>query len=84
MNRMLGFLCAVLLLCGAFVILPVHGEDEIYDSVIRLHVLANSDSDEDQRLKLLVRDEVLAAASELLQGVQTRDEAAAVLRQNLG
>ena len=84
MKRMLGFLCAVLLLCGAFVILPVHGEDEIYDSVIRLHVLANSDSDEDQRLKLLVRDEVLAVTSELLQGVQTRDEAAAVLRQNLG
>ena len=28
--------------------LPVHGEREIYDTVVRLHVLANSDSDEDQ------------------------------------
>lgn len=33
----------------------------MYDSVIRLHILANSDSDYDQRLKLLVRDEILAA-----------------------
>lgn len=84
MKRILGFLCAVMLLCGAFMLLPVHGEREIYDSVIRLHVLANSDSDEDQRLKLLVRDEVLAATSELLKDVQTREQAAAVLRDHLG
>ena len=34
--------------------LPIHGESEIYDSVVRLHVLANSDSEEDQSLKLKV------------------------------
>lgn len=84
MKRMLGFLCAVMLLCGAFVLLPVHGESEIYDSVIRLHVLANSDSDEDQQLKLLVRDEVLATTSVLLKDVKTREEAAVVLRDRLG
>ena len=36
--------------------LPIHGETEIYDTVVRLHVLANSDSEEDQALKLTVRD----------------------------
>ncbi len=40
-------------------VLPVNGEEEIYDNMIRLHVIANSDSDEDQALKLLVRDAVL-------------------------
>ena len=42
----------IILLCllGLFSILPIHGEQEIYESVVRLHVLANSDTDEDQAL----------------------------------
>ncbi len=36
-------------------------EGKVYDSVIRLHILANSDSRYDQDLKLLVRDEILAS-----------------------
>ena len=43
------------------------GADSLYDperdgEVIRLHIVANSDSNEDQRVKLLVRDAVLALA----------------------
>lgn len=38
---------------------PTQEEFKIYDSTVRLHVLANSDSDEDQALKLLVRDALL-------------------------
>ncbi len=45
--------------------LPVNGEEKIYDNMIRLHVIANSDSDEDQALKLLVRDAVLDTVSKL-------------------
>lgn len=33
--------------------------DELRGSVLRLHILANSDSDKDQRLKLMVRDKLL-------------------------
>ena len=33
--------------------------DEIKDKLIRFHVIANSDSDEDQAVKLLVRDKVI-------------------------
>lgn len=46
--------------------------------VIRLHVLANSDSEEDQALKLEVRDRVLETTSALLVG-ETEPQAAAVL-----
>lgn len=46
--------------------------------VIRLHVLANSDSEEDQALKLEVRDRVLEKTSALLAG-ETEPQAAAVL-----
>ena len=46
--------------------------------VIRLHVLANSDSEEDQALKLEVRDRVLETTGALLAG-ETEPQAAAVL-----
>ena len=46
--------------------------------VIRLHVLANSDSEEDQALKLEVRDRVLETTSALLAG-ETEPQAASVL-----
>jgi len=61
-------------------LLPSHGEGGIYDSVIRLHVIANSDSDHDQALKLRVRDRVLEEASEIIAGCTTRAEAEAALR----
>lgn len=68
-------LCLLLLFC----VLPIHGEEQIYDKVLRLHVIANSDSDVDQSLKLEVRDAVLAYASPLITCVESRDEAAAVI-----
>ena len=34
-------------------------QQELADKVVRLHILANSDSEEDQALKLTVRDAVL-------------------------
>ena len=41
------------------------GCGQLYDGVLRLHILANSDSEEDQALKLKVRDRVLQTAHEL-------------------
>ena len=42
-------------------------QEDLGRKVIRLHVIANSDSPEDQALKLRVRDRVLARAQELLE-----------------
>ena len=64
--------------------LPIHGEADIYDTVVRLHVLANSDSEADQALKLKVRDGVLAYTSPLLENVTDRDRAETVLRAHMG
>ena len=55
--------------------LPIHGESEIYDTVVRLHVIANSDTDEDQALKLQVRDEVIAAVTPAVEGCTNQSEA---------
>ena len=73
-------LCSVLLFIGLF---PVHGEGDIYDTVVRLHVLANSDSEEDQALKLQVRDAVLEVTSPLLADCKTQEAARAVIESNM-
>ena len=78
--RFLLATCMIVLLLG---ILPIHGESEVYGSVLRLHVLANSDREEDQALKLKVRDAVLEAATPLMVDCTTREEAAEVVEANL-
>ncbi len=57
--------------------LPIHGEGEIYDTVVRLHVVANSDSEEDQALKLKVRDSILEVVSPAVEDCKTQSEAIA-------
>lgn len=74
-------ICMVFLIIG---LLPVHGEAEIYDSVLRLHILANSDSDEDQALKLKVRDAILAEGGELFRDCRDLQEATDAVEKNRG
>ena len=54
-------------------IIPTKNEAEIYNSTIRLHVIANSDSEKDQEVKLKVRDAVLAHMDTY--GAKTKEEA---------
>lgn len=49
--------------------------DRITDSVVRFHVLANSDSEHDQNLKLKVRDEILEYLRPGMEKCQSREEA---------
>lgn len=53
------------------------------DRVVRLHVVGASDSAEDQAVKLRVRDAVLARATPLLEGVESREEVQAILNAHL-
>lgn len=74
-RKILVLLLTLCLLILCLSILPVHGETRLYENVLRLHVLANSDSEEDQALKLKVRDAVLAEAQPILSPCRSRDEA---------
>ena len=56
---------------------------ELADSVIRFHVIANSDSQADQALKLAVRDGVLAAAKTFYPQDGTLEDARAALAGHL-
>ena len=58
-------------------------QEDLGRKVIRLHVIANSDSPEDQALKLRVRDRVLARAQELLEQSADMAQAREVLTSAL-
>lgn len=55
---------------------------EIANSVFRLHVLANSDSQEDQNLKYIVRDNLLKYMNELCVNCKSKQEAIDLARKN--
>ena len=52
---------------------------EVREEVVRLHILANSDSEEDQRVKLAVRDALLNCGEEMFSGAVNVDNAANIL-----
>ena len=57
--------------------------NDISNSVFRLHVIANSDSDEDQNLKYIVRDKLLEYMNELCINCSTKEEAISIAQNNL-
>ena len=77
-ERILAFLALLLLIISAFAGIdePVGKQDDM----IRLHVIANSDSPEDQALKLKVRDQLLSSFGDIFQEALTIEEARRQLR----
>ena len=84
MKGLTVFTCLVLIVCALCSFLPISDEAEIYENTIRLHVLANSDSEHDQRVKLAVRDAVLGEIAAVTEGAQTVEEAEALVSASLG
>lgn len=76
MKKTLLYMFTLLLCALLLAALPVSGEEKIYESVVRLHVLANSDEEADQALKLAVRDEILKEYGPLLAKEDTIDGSA--------
>lgn len=56
---------------------------DIADSVFRLHVIANSNSDEDQNLKYIVRDKVIEYMSSISQNASSKEEVIKIAKANL-
>lgn len=83
-----GFVAAVLFVCG---LMYFYGkatdgqrlQREIAREVIRLHVVANSDSGEDQELKLGVKEEILSLLRERMREDETVTMAQQTIRDNL-
>lgn len=60
-------------------------QSEVYqeNKILRLHVVANSDGEEDQALKRQVRDQVVAKTYHLFQEAKTAQEAKVIAQENL-
>ena len=76
------FACALLaafVWCGTI----IADRQRLNEELIRLHVVANSDSAEDQELKLQVRDAVITSLRQALADVQDTEQAKEYLQKNL-
>ena len=83
-NIHLFVISTLLAACLAFAISARHDYNELLAAdVIRLHILPNSDSYEDQARKLQIRDEVLALLSSQLEGISCRDKIRQIILDNL-
>ena len=73
-------ICAALLLSMPF----FDSCAELTEDVLRVHILANSDSAADQSLKLSVRDRVVSECSAYYDGCSGKAEALDITREHLG
>ena len=87
-KQSIALLCTLLLTAGAVVAVSAFGEFQkncasLSEKVLRLHVLANSDSEADQQLKLKVRDAILQESDRLFQQSDSKEEAMAQMATHL-
>ncbi len=79
---LLLFSVGVLIIASLAFFIPMSEASEIYDEIIRLHILANSNGKEDQELKLILRDSLLEEMKVLLDNCETLEKACAVIDEN--
>lgn len=82
--RVFGVICAAALVLVTAVSYISWQVNDIEDSVLRLHIVANSDSDEDQVLKLKVRDEVVDRCGFLFENCVSAEQSIKTAADNIG
>ena len=73
----------LILLLISGVVKPIITSESISQKVFRLHILANSDSTQDQNLKLLVKDEVLKLSTDLFTDAKSVNDARHIAEDNI-
>ena len=83
-KRWIKAVSGALVVCLMLSVCQLHGTCEsVREEVVRLHILANSDSAEDQALKLKVRDAILEASADWQEVAATPEEALALAEERL-
>ena len=83
----IGFIVVAGILIGTYIAGEIHTakiQEEIAEQLIRFHVRANSDSEEDQALKLKVKNEIVLYLEKELENAATLDEARNILYDDIG
>ena len=57
--------------------------EEMYENIVRIRIIANSDSEEDQNLKIKVRDAILESSSSLFDDDADYDEVILIAKNNI-
>lgn len=83
MNEIIKWAITLLIVTMVIGVMPTDAEGEIYDDTLRLHILANSDQSEDQKLKLEIRDRILLKYGKMLKGGESITEAKESVEQLL-
>ncbi len=83
----IGRIFVILILLSLFILISAISyvdavSNNIADSVFRLHVIANSDSKEDQELKLKVRDELLSYMNIISKDSTSKQEAMQIANEH--
>ena len=82
--RKFAWIMGLTLVLGVFVYMRSVAMDkkQLSEDLLRLHVVAASDSEADQAVKLAVRDAVLEQVDKLTAGAETAEEVKAILNEN--
>ena len=84
MKLFLKSACIAFVLVVIYSLIPFQAQcDNISNDVFRLHILANSDSEYDQSVKLKIRDRVLEYSKSLFESASSKEEAESLISQNL-
>ena len=83
-NSILTPAIALLVTAVMMAVMPTEAEAAVYDDTVRLHILANSNSEEDQALKHEIRDAVLEEFGTSLGALESAEDAEEVLGILLG
>lgn len=84
MKNIIKSVIAAFIITVLFSMIPFFAEcADLSDSVFRLHILANSDSEQDQQLKIKVRDRVLEYTEELFKSSESVSQAESLTKKQL-
>ncbi len=84
MKNIIKSVCISTVICIIFSLIPFNAQcKNISNDVFRLHILANSDSEKDQALKLKVRNRVLKYTENIYKKAKNKEQAEALTIKNL-
>lgn len=84
MKKLMKWVCLPVLLVALFWCIGLISDKmSLREDLIRLHVVANSDSQEDQAIKLQVRDAIVTWLEPAMQTITDKEQACVYIRQNL-
>lgn len=82
-TKLIALFCACFLLLNIVDMLIPRTEAKVYDNLIRLHILADDDSDEAQAIKLKVRDAILDECGDIFSSSDDIVKATEAVDENL-